>query len=127
MAALGLGSSLSAPLVTADDALGAIKVYGVGPSAFDAGEEATLGMFAAQAGVLIAAAATFRRSGELAGDVRTVLHRRDLVATATGYLMGQEGVSEEAAFAHLLALARRDGRRVHETAAELLGARPRGR
>ncbi|QGQ18819.1 GAF domain-containing protein [Cellulomonas sp. JZ18] len=124
---LGVASSLSAPLVAADSAVGAIKLYAAGESAFTVEEEATTAMFAAQAGVLLAAAEGFRRGGDLGADLREVLRRRDLVARATGFLMGQDGVSEDAAFTHLLALARRDQRGVHDTAAELLGARPRGR
>lgn len=121
-AELGVGSTLSAPLAVGETAVGALKVYTRPPGAFDEQDETTLALFAAQSAILVANAQTFRRAGELSGDVQALLGRRDLIKLATGVVMGRDGVSEQAAFAHLVSLAQRERGGVHDVAARIVAS-----
>jgi GAF domain-containing protein len=124
---LGLRSTLSAPLVAGDRALGAMKLYSDRPYAFGADDERTLALFAAQAAVLVDAAAVFRRAGQLSPDLQESLRRREVLSQATGIVMGRDRVPAATAFAHLVALGHRDGRSVHEVAQRLVATTSRGR
>ncbi|MDQ2625055.1 MAG: GAF and ANTAR domain-containing protein [Actinomycetota bacterium] len=121
-AATGIASVLSAPLVAGDTAVGAIKVYALEPAAFDEGDASILAMFAAQSAVLVTSVHAYRSAGELSEDVREMLVRRDSLSRATGLLMGREGLSEQSAFAHLMAVAARDRLGMHEVAARVLSS-----
>jgi GAF domain-containing protein len=113
-------SSLSAPLVVGNSALGAVKVYAAEPRSFTAEDEATLRLFAAQAAMLLAQAEAYRRAGELSDNLSTLLRQRDDINRACGVLMERESVPAESALTFLMSMAERDGRSVHETAARLL-------
>lgn len=123
--ALGLRSSLSAPLVAGDDALGTIKLYSSYVAAFSEKDEGTLLLLAAQAAGLVTSFQAFGRAGRLSGDVRGALRRRDLVNLAKGVVMGRDGTTADAAFAHLASLADRDHRPVHEVAARVVDSAQR--
>jgi GAF domain-containing protein len=123
----GLRSVLSAPLEAGDRAVGAIKVYSRDPGAFTAAHERTLAMFAAQAAALVDAAQTFRRAGELSDELQVALRRREIMSQATGIVMARERVPAAGAFAHLVAVGRRDGRSVHDVAERLVRAAEQGR
>ncbi|MGV8977800.1 MAG: GAF domain-containing protein [Cellulomonas sp.] len=116
----GLGSSLSAPMVAGDSAVGAIKLYSDRPAAFTAADESTISLLAAQAAVLTAAAQGFEQAGELAEHVSLALRRRDALQRACGMVMGREKISEVAALAHLMAAAARDSCTVHDVAQRML-------
>ncbi len=118
----GIASALSAPLVAGDTAVGAIKVYAFETGAFDEHDSSILALFAAQCAILVISMQNFRRAGELGEDVRAMLARRDVLYRATGLVMGRDGLSEQAAFARLMALAERDRVNVHEVASRLLAS-----
>jgi GAF domain-containing protein len=120
VAPLGVVATLSAALVAGDETVGAIKLYATKPGAFDAEDEATLGMFAAQAAVLVHEARAFERAGRLGNDVQAMLRRRDEVERATGFLMGRDHLDADAAFARLIEAAQHDGHSVHDVAVSLL-------
>jgi len=115
-----VSSSLSAPLVVGDSALGAVKVYAHAPGSFSGDDEATLRVFAAQAAILVLHAQSYRRAGDLSEHLRGVLLQRDAVNRACGVIMQQEGVSAESALTYLMSMADRDRRTVHETAARVV-------
>lgn len=122
---LGLRAMVSAPLATGDRTVGAIKVYATAAGTFTDRDVDALGLFGAQAGVLVAHRAAARRAGSLSGELHTALERRDVTNQAIGLLMGRDGGTAEAALAHLLSLSNRDHRPIHEVAARLVrsGAR----
>jgi GAF domain-containing protein len=121
-APLGLRSSVSAPLVAADTALGAVKVYGQQPSAFDERSEQLVTMFAAQAAVLVANVLTHRRAESFGEGLRRSVRDRDLVNVARGVLVARERVDEDTAFALLLTRARQEGEAVRVTARRIIDA-----
>jgi GAF domain-containing protein len=106
---LGLRSALSVPLVTGDQAVGAIKVYGTTPRAFGSRDEQLLTLFATQAAVLVAHLQADERARRLSAGLRTAVRDRDRVNTARGVVMAREGVDEVAALGLLLDRSRDEG------------------
>jgi GAF domain-containing protein len=119
---LGLHATMSAPMVAGDVSLGAIKVYGDHPGAFDARGEQLLSLFAAQAGVLVANVQSAERAERLSEGMREAISSRDVVNVAKGILMGRSNLDEEAALTLLLRRAAQDGTTVAEGARALVDA-----
>ncbi|WP_372672545.1 GAF domain-containing protein [Amycolatopsis kentuckyensis] len=124
-AAAGLRSVLTTPLVAEDSCQGAIKIYATTAGAFGHAEEQTLASFAARAATLVANARAYERASRFSEQFKHTLRDRDLVTMAKGFLMGRDGLDEDAAFDRLLSLARADGLSPAEAATGLLA--PRGR
>jgi GAF domain-containing protein len=113
---LGVHATLSAPLVAGDTALGAIKVYGERPHAYDAQDEHVLTLFAAQAAVLVANMQTVENARRLSDQLKAALRSRDVISTAKGVLMARENIDEDTAFGRLVAMSQRDGRKLRDVA-----------
>ncbi|MFC8045787.1 GAF and ANTAR domain-containing protein [Nocardia sp. NPDC057353] len=103
-AELGLVSTLSAPLVAGERGLGAMKVYGTG--AYGPREEHLLTLFAAQASLLVAHLVGAAEAEAVSAGITDKLRGREVIARATGFLMGRDGVDEHAAFLSLAQHAR---------------------
>nr|WP_246315009.1 GAF and ANTAR domain-containing protein [Kineococcus aurantiacus] len=127
VAALGVRSVLSVPLVAGDEVLGAVKVYGRAPHAFDLRSERVLALTAAQAALLLAEARAADRGRHLSAGLKAALRHRDVVNTARGVLIGRDHVDEETAVEVLAALAQREGRPLHVVARSLVDAATRRR
>lgn len=125
--ALGLRSALSAPLVAGDLAVGAVKVYSREAEAFGSREERLLSLFGAQAAVLVANKRAHDQAGRLSDQMRTCLRQRDVLNQAKGVIMHRDGTTDEAAFSHLVSLAQRERRTVHEAAVRVVEAAARRR
>jgi GAF domain-containing protein len=124
---LGLRSALSAGLVAGDIGLGAMKVYALERAAFDGRTERLIGLFAAQAAILLANVHTYQQAERVSSDLKEALRSRDLIGRAEGVLMCRHGVDENGAFALLTAAATRENRKLREIAAELVRSVQRGR
>lgn len=122
----GLRSMLTMPLVTEDGCLGAIKVYATAAGAFSRSDEAMLATFAGRAAILVANARAYERASRFSERFKDTLRDRDAVTMAKGFLMGRDGVAEDAAFDHLLSLARAGAHSPAEAAADLLAPARRG-
>ncbi|WP_410589967.1 ANTAR domain-containing protein [Amycolatopsis sp. lyj-23] len=125
VAGSGLRSVVTAPMVTDDGCQGAIKVYATAPAAFGPVDERALVTFADRAAVLVANARAYERAGRLSEQFKETLRERDRIAMAKGFLMGRDGLGEEAAFERLLSLARDGGTSPAETATRLVESVPR--
>ncbi|WP_222595810.1 GAF and ANTAR domain-containing protein [Cellulomonas aerilata] len=124
---MGIQSTLSAPLVAGDVALGAMKVYGREPGVYDARSERVLSLFAAQAAILVANAQSLERARRLSDQLKEALRSRDMISTAKGVIVAREGVDEETAFARLVSLSQRDGKKLREVAESVVRAAVRRR
>src|SRR3954452_24232854 len=124
---LGLRAAMSAPLVAGNSTLGAIKVYADQPRVFGARSEELLGLFAAQAAILVAHVQPQDRGKRLSQDMRNAFRGRDVVNMAKGVLMGRNGVDEESALAHLLARSEQEGTTVAEAAEAVVASSVRRR
>jgi transcriptional regulator with GAF, ATPase, and Fis domain len=124
---LGLHAAMSAPLVAGERAFGAIKVYADRPAVFDTRSEELLGLFAAQAAILVAGVQPWDRGKRLSQDMRDAFRSRDVVNMAKGVLMGRNGVDEDGAIAMLLARSEQDGCTVADAAEALVASSVRRR
>ena len=122
---LGLRASLSAPLIAADEALGAIKVYSSEPGAFADRSQHLLPMFAAQAAVLLANVQSYERAQQLTDQLREALKSRDVISTAKGMLMAKDAVTDEDAFRMLVSVASRENRKLRDVAQEMVATAQR--
>ena len=120
-------STLSAPLVADDHALGAMKVYAESPAAFGAREERLLGLFAAQASIFVANVQSHDNAQRLSESLRAALASRDLIGQAKGMLMQRDGVDADTAFAMLAALSQQRQIKLTEVARALVATATRRR
>jgi GAF domain-containing protein len=117
---LGVRASLSAPLVAGGSALGTIKVYAAVPGAFGERDEYLLTMFATQAAILLAHVSSHVDARRLSDGLADALRGREVIAVAKGILMARDATDEDTAFATLIALSRRESRKLRDVAATLL-------
>lgn len=124
---LGVVSVLSAPLVTGDLALGAMKVYSAQPAAFGVDAERRLSMVAPQAAVLLANVQSHQAATEMSEGLRQALRSRDSIATAKGIVMTRDGVDEQTAFEMLVSASQRERSTLHDVAQGIITATVRRR
>lgn len=124
---LGLRSSLSAPLVAGNVALGALKVYSVQAAAYDERSEHLVTLFAAQAAILLANIQSVDAGTQLSDALRGALQSRDEISTAKGIVMARDGVDKDTALAVLVALSRRENRPLRDVAHTLVRSAVRHR
>ncbi|WP_459644098.1 ANTAR domain-containing protein [Kineococcus sp. NUM-3379] len=122
---LPVRSVLSAPLLAEDVLLGAIKVYGQRPDAYDEHSEQVLAMFGTQAGILMANVKTLEDARKLTEQLKDALRTRDAISTAKGILIAREHLDEDGAFARLVSLSQREGKKLREVAETLVQAATR--
>lgn len=120
--ALGIRSFLSAPLIHADSAVGAIKVYSTNADAFDARDEDLLRRLAAQATIFVGNVRAVRAAERLSDQLKESLQSRDLIAMARGILMERLAVGPDDAFRELTAESRRSQLPMRDVAARLVGS-----
>jgi GAF domain-containing protein len=107
VASLGIRAMVSVPMITAEDAIGAIKVYSDRPGAYDTDSERLLSLFADQAAVLLANTQTVTEARQLSADVSRALDDRDVVSQATGVLVARGAVDADSGYLMLLDAAHR--------------------
>lgn len=117
---LGLRSYISAPLITGDQSIGAIKVYSTEVDAFTEHQAGLLRRFADHAAVFVGNVQTLRSADHLSDQLKDTLRTRDLIATARGIVMGRRGLGFDEAFRELAAEAQRTGQRLQDVAAQIV-------
>lgn len=121
----GVASSLSLPLCTGRQVVGALNLYSAEPANFDGAEEQAA-MFAAQAAVTVSNAQALERAQELARHLAVALENRDVIGQAKGIIMAAEGASSDEAFAVLRRASQRENRKLHDIAREVVDRRRQG-
>jgi GAF domain-containing protein len=119
---MGLRAYLSAPLISRDDAIGAMKVYSTADDAFEARDADVLRRFASQAAIFVANVVTARAAEQLSERMKRTLRTRDLVATARGIVMVRDGVDSEGAFRRLAEQSQQSRRPLRDVAAEVVAS-----
>ncbi len=120
VAHLGLGSSLSSPLLVRGDSLGAVKVYARPEAAFTDRDEQLLALFAEKASVILTNARSQEELRRLNEHLREALRTRDLIAQAKGILRERHHVDEPDAFGMLVEWSQRTNRKVRDLAEEVV-------
>ncbi|MFL6065242.1 MAG: GAF and ANTAR domain-containing protein [Friedmanniella sp.] len=117
---LPVRSVVSAPLVSDDRPLGAVKVYSSSVDAFDERTERLLSGIADAAAVLLANVVSLDNERRLSAGLQRAMRDRDTLQLAKGIVMQRDGVPEEAAFALLAQQARASGQPLLELAAAVV-------
>jgi len=122
VAALGVRSVQSVPLIAGGTSLGAIKVYSRLPNAYDDRSAHLLALFAAQAAVLLSNTLTLADAQETTANVSAALVNRDVIGQAKGVLVAQGAADPDAAFTMLVAASQRTNVKLHEVCRQLVAS-----
>jgi GAF domain-containing protein len=96
--AVGARSSMSYPLISGDEALGALNLYAFAPSAPDAAMQARAAQIAEHAAGALALALRIVERGEVIENLQAALSSRSTIDQAIGILMAQQRCDSRAAF-----------------------------
>ena len=123
LAELGFGSCLVLPLRTDRKPGGALGIYGGAVDAFaGSGHDLAL-LFAAQGGVAIRNAASYRNCRQLVANLQSALESRAVIDQAKGILVAEYGCLPEIAFKELSKVSQNTNRKVRDIAADLVAGR----
>lgn len=116
----GVRSTLSVPVKTGGETLGALNCYAQQERAFE-GEAQTLGIaFADQAGIVIRNAKAYWEAKTLGEQLTQALESRVVIEQAKGLLMST-GMTSNAAFEVLKKASQRENRKLQHIAADVVG------
>jgi GAF domain-containing protein len=124
---LGFCSVWSLPLRLGDKTLGALNLYSTAARAGHPRSRPAARALAGQAAVVLANASTLMSARLANRHLLQALDDRDVVGQAKGILMVRHGVSADRAFDVLRRASQRDGRRLGDVAAEVVGSVTLGR
>lgn len=119
---LGLRSSVSAPLIAGETALGAVKLYGRQTNSFDHNTVRLLELFAAQATIFLVNVQARESARSISAELHDALAHREIIAVAKGILMARHGLDEDTAMQDLLMESRRARRPLRDISAELVSS-----
>ncbi len=124
MPALGHGvrSSLSLPLHTDDQVIGAMNIYATRPRAFGPHEQLVAGRFADEASRALALALRLAERTEMSEHLQTALASRAVIDQALGIVMGQNRCTVDEAFDLLRSISQNRNVKLHNIAAEMITA-----
>jgi GAF domain-containing protein len=126
MAKAGFGSCLALPLRTDRRPGGALVIYGKDRDAFaGTGHDIAL-LFAAQGGVAIRNATSYRNCRQLVANLHIALESRAVIEQAKGILVAEYGCHPEVAFKELSRMSQQTNRKVRDIAADLVAGRITG-
>ena len=120
VAALGMRAALSTPMLAREQSIGAIKVYSREPGAFVERDGHILGLFAAQAAILLANMQSHENATRLSDQLKSTVRGRDVIGMAKGVLMATRGVDETGAFAILAQTAQLSNDKLVDVAQRLI-------
>jgi hypothetical protein len=121
VASLPLRSVVSAPLLTAGNPAGTLKIYSSRPEAYPSGTGDLLAKFAVPAAILLANVQGPDTPRRISGPLKGALVGRDITNRACGMLMDRHGLSAEESFQELLHRARNSRTSLAEVCAGIIG------
>lgn len=119
-AELGVGSSLSVPLVLPGANYGGLNLYGQEPGAFDEHDREVAAAFAAQASAVVMNALAYWSAHEQAANLTRAMEHRAVIEQAKGIIMATKQCTPEEAFDVLRRASQRENRKLRDLAAELV-------
>ena len=124
--ALGVQSSMSYPLISGADTLGALNMYAFTSVQVDAGVQARAVQLADRAAGVLAVALRLADSRQDNDNLRTALTSRSIIDQAIGVLMGQQHCTAQEAFNLLRTTSQHRNRKLRDVAAQILDSAQRG-
>ena len=94
----GMRSLLALPLISGDECVGAINLYGWAPNAFDAFDASLVRVAASRCADAVVAVSTLDGVQRLAGQLEQAMASRAVIEQAKGVIMAMRGVPEHEAF-----------------------------
>jgi GAF domain-containing protein len=94
----GVQSCLALPLLSGDECVGALNLYGNEPRSFDAFEASLARVAAGRAADAIVAVVRLDGAQQLAGQLEQAMASRAVIEQAKGVLMAMRGIDEHSAF-----------------------------
>jgi GAF domain-containing protein len=124
MPALGHGvrSSLSLPLHTDGEVIGALNIYATTPRAFGPGEQLVARRFADEASRALALAVRLAERTEMSAHLQAALASRAVIDQAVGIIMGQNRCTVDEAFEVLRAISQNRNVKLRDIAADMVTA-----
>ncbi len=118
--ALGVRAVLASPLPYNQDAVGVVAVLSDDPHPWSPEGELALLAFTDLAALLIASMMQGEQQSALAAQLQSALNSRAVIEQAKGVLIGQQGLSAQAAYVQLRDQARAQRRKLVAVSAELV-------
>jgi GAF domain-containing protein len=112
-------ASLSLPMVTRVQSVGALNLYGQRTDSFSDVDHESARLFAAQAAVAVWNARAFQHTREVVTHLEVALETRDLIGQAKGVIMANEKVTADDAFAILRTASQRRNVKLRDLAADV--------
>jgi GAF domain-containing protein len=106
VADLSIRSVISTPLLAGGKCLGALKIYSSQPGAYDATTAGSLEKITIAAATLLGNIQTSEAPQRFSEALSTALRSRDAINRAQGYLMRQNGLTQEQALEELVQLSK---------------------
>lgn len=116
----GILASISLPLLSDDEAPGALNLYMEQPNAVTAAVRRDMELFAAQVSGALALMRAFVQRSQVSDQLEQALSSRTVIDQAIGILMGQQRCSADEAFALLRANSQNNNRKLRDVAGELV-------
>jgi GAF domain-containing protein len=121
----GVRSSLSLPLLTDGQGIGALNLYSAHPRHFSDEDETQGAIFAAEASVALANAQAYWEQAERAEGLAAAMQSRAVIEQAKGVIIATTGVDEEEAFEILRQQSQFQNRKLREIAVDIVRAQQR--
>jgi GAF domain-containing protein len=121
--ASGVGSTLSLPLIAAEQAYGAMNLYATSTSAFGEADIEAARVFAIQASVVLANASAYWDARDLATGLAEAMKSRAVIEQAKGKLMASGRYDAEEAFQVLVKASQRLNVRLRDVADRVVNNR----
>lgn len=119
-AARGIRSTLSMPLVTDNEGIGALNFYGLEPDSFSQVHVAQAQLFASLAAITLVNAQAYWDARQLSEHLNEAMKSRSVIEQAKGILMAGGAKSADEAFQMLVRVSQRENRKLREVAIELV-------
>jgi GAF domain-containing protein len=119
-AAHGINSSMSLPLITRHEGVGALNVYSRSAAAFSDDDVSVGLLFATHAAIVLANTQAYWDARQLNEDLTEAMKSRATIEQAKGILMGSQRCGPDEAFNMLVRASQRENRKLRDMAADIV-------
>jgi GAF domain-containing protein len=118
----GVRSSLSLPLDTDGNTIGALNIYAGAPSAFSDADRTHADQFATEASRALALAVRLAERTEMSAQLEEALASRAVIDQALGIIMSERRCTADEAFELLRTISQNTNVKLHDVAASMVAA-----